>query len=209
MHHRFWGQFLRWINAASGGAGSDTVRLETDRMQYSLGDNVQVTVWLKDATGRPLGDEVVQAELKTFSGDVSTVDLARDPEVPGRYFGTINKLAAGAYQIAVRGPNIAQLLPPGSDNSHAVATITVHGSDSVEMLNTQCNRALLEQIAQITGGQVIPPTALEEVLELVSFTPHVTETTERKPIWNHWSSLLVVLGCMFTEWTVRKSKGLV
>ncbi|HEX3601361.1 MAG TPA: hypothetical protein VHU84_14510, partial [Lacipirellulaceae bacterium] len=169
MHHRFWGQFLRWINAASGGTGSDTVRLETDRVQYGLGDNVQVTVWLKDATGRPLGDEVVQAELKTFSGDISTVDLARDSEVPGRYFGTINKLAAGAYQIAVRGPNIAQLLPPGTDNTHAVATITVHGSDSVEMLNTQCNRALLEQIAQITGGQVIPPTALEEVLELVSF----------------------------------------
>jgi hypothetical protein len=166
-------------------------------------------VWLKDATGRPLGDEVVQAEVKPFSGEVSTVELARDPEVAGRYFGTVNKLAAGAYQISVRGPNIARLLPAGADNSHTVATISVHGSDSVEMLNTQCNRALLEQIAQITGGQVIPPTAIEEVLELVSFTPQVTETTERKPMWNRWSSLLIVLGCLFTEWTVRKSKGLV
>ena len=47
---------------------------------------------------------------------------------------------------------------------------------SVEMMNTECNRPLLEQIAQITGGQVIPPTAIGEVLQLVSFTPEVSET---------------------------------
>ncbi len=209
MHHRFWGQFLRWINAASGGSGTDTVRLETDRMRYAPGEDVRITAWLKDTTGRPLGDELVQAEIKTFSGETSTVDLTRDPEVVGRYCGVINKLTTGAYQIGVRGPNIAQLLPPGADNSRAIATITVRGSYSVEMSNTQCNRALLEQIAQITGGQVIPPTALEEVFELVSFTPQITETTERDPLWNRWSNLLVVLGCLFTEWTVRKTKGLV
>jgi hypothetical protein len=77
------------------------------------------------------------------------------------------------------------------------------------MLNTQCNRALLEQVAQLTGGQVIPPTAIGEVLELVSFTPDVVSKVERTPLWNRWSSLLIVLGCLFTEWVVRKSKGLV
>jgi hypothetical protein len=80
---------------------------------------------------------------------------------------------------------------------------------SIEMMNTECNRPLLEQIAQITGGQIIPPTAIGEVLQLVSFTPEVNTTIERSPLWNRWSNLLLVLGCLFTEWMVRKGKGLV
>ena len=85
----------------------------------------------------------------------------------------------------------------------------MRATDSIEMLNTQCNRPLLEQIAQMTGGQVIPPTAIGEVLELVSFTPEVRERIERTPLWNRWSNLFIVLGCLFTEWVVRKAKGLV
>jgi len=53
-HHRFWGQFLRWLTAANTGAASDIIRIQTDRTRYSQGEAVDVTVWLKDATGRPL-----------------------------------------------------------------------------------------------------------------------------------------------------------
>jgi hypothetical protein len=212
MHHRFWGQFLRWITAANTGAGNDLVRLQTDRTRYGKGEPVEVTVWLKDPTGRPLEGETIEAEARTFNGEAVGVELMPDPELAGRYFGTITDLATGAYQIGVRGKIIDTLLPAGSEASQAsvaTATITVRATDSVEMLNTQCNRALLEQIAAMTGGQMIPPTAMSEVLELVSFTPEVTETTERKPLWNRWSNLFIVLGCLFTEWIVRKGKGLV
>jgi hypothetical protein len=212
MHHRFWGQFLRWITAASTGTGNELVRLQTDRSRYSKGEPVEVTVWLKDPTGRPLEGESIQAEARTFNDEAMTLDLTADPEVSGRYFGTFNDLMAGAYQVGVRGDVIDELLPPsgeGGEASGAIATITVRAADSVEMLNTQCNRALLEQVAEMTGGQVIPPTAMSEVLELVSFTPEVTETIDRKPLWNRWSNLFIVLGCLFTEWIVRKGKGLV
>jgi hypothetical protein len=67
----------------------------------------------------------------------------------------------------------------------------------------------LEQLAQMTGGQVIPPTAVGEVLELASFTPDVKEQTQSTPLWNRWSNIVLVLGCLFTEWIVRKAKGLV
>jgi hypothetical protein len=85
----------------------------------------------------------------------------------------------------------------------------LRATDNVEMMNTQCNRALLEQVATLTGGQLIPPTAIDEVLQLVSFTPEVSERVDRTPLWNRWTNLLLVLGCVFTEWTVRKLKGLV
>jgi hypothetical protein len=208
MHHRFWGQFMRWITAADTGVGSEIVRLQTDRTRYTAGEPVEVTVWIKDVDGRPIAEESIAAEARTFSDEAITINLTSDPEVAGRYYGTFNDLMAGAYKIGVRGAIVEKLLP-AADADQSLATITVRGAEGVEMMNTQCNRALLEQVAQVTGGQVIPPTAIGEVLELMSFTPDVVNKVERTPLWNRWSSLLIVLGCLFTEWVVRKSKGLV
>ena len=208
-HHRFWGQFLRWLTAANTGAGSEIVRLQTDRTRYSQREPVEVTVWLKDSSGRPLAGETIEAEARPFNGEPQTVELTPDKQVPGRYFGIFDSLPAGAYKVAARGKVIEQLLPKPEDVAKAQTSIAVQRVGSIEMLNTECNRPLLEQIAQITGGQVIPPTAIGEVLQLVSFTPEVSESIQRSPLWNRWSNLLIVLGCLFTEWTVRKAKGLV
>jgi hypothetical protein len=209
MHHRFWGQFLRWITAAGAGAGSDVVRLQTDRTRYADGEPVEVTVWLKDPGGRPLEGEDIQVAARTFNNESLSVEMTPDPQVPGRYFGTLTNMAAGAYQLAVRGKVVDELLKQAAQADEVKATITITASDSIELMNTQCNRALLEQVAQMTGGQVIPPTALSEVLQLVSFTPEVSESIQRTPLWNRWSNLFIVLGCLFTEWAVRKAKGLV
>ncbi len=208
MHHRFWGQLLRWITASNAGAGTDLVRLQTDRTTYLTGEPVEVTAWLKDANGRPLAGETIEAKALSFDQAAMSVELAADDEVPGRYFGKLDRLPAGAYQVTVEGAVVDKLVPEGAADS-VVSTITIRAGDSIEMMNTQCNRALLDQVAKITGGQVIPPTAIDEVLRLVSFTPDVSERVERTPLWNRWFNLLLVLGCVFTEWTVRKAKGLV
>jgi hypothetical protein len=209
MHHRFWGQLLRWITASGAGAGTDMVRLQTDRMRYTAGEPVEVTVWLKDKTGAPLAGQTIQAEARTFEDAAENTELTPDTDVTGRYFGTFPQLAAGAYNITVKGAVIDQLLTSDPDTELVKATISVRATDNVEMANTQCNRALLEQLAQMTGGQVIPPTAIGEILQLNSFTPEVVERTESTPLWNRWSNIVIVLGCLFTEWIVRKTKGLV
>jgi hypothetical protein len=170
---------------------------------------VEVTVWLKDASGRPLAGEQIQVEARTFDDIAKSTELTPDAVVPGRYFGTLSDLTAGAYQIGVHGRIVDELLQPEGDTKPTPATITVRATDNIESLNTQSNLPLLEQVAQLTGGQVIPPTAIGEVFELVSFTPEVHERIERTPLWNRWSNLIIVLGCLFTEWIVRKSKGLV
>jgi hypothetical protein len=209
MHHRFWGQMLRWITAAEAGAGTDQVRIQTDRTHYAAGENVDVTVWLKDTSGRPLPGETVTAEAKTLAGSVASIELTPDSEVAGRYYGTLSALPAGAYQIVPTGTAIDDLLPAEGDAPLAQSTITIRATDSIEMLNTQCNLALLEQLAEVTGGQVISPTALGEVLELASVTPQTSEQVQRTPLWNRWTYLFLIFGCLCTEWVVRKATGLV
>lgn len=210
-HHRFWGQTLRWITAAQVGSGSDRVRIETDRNRYERGQPVEVTVWLSDQRGRPVKEAGLKVQARSLGETVATIEMRPDGGVAGRYVGSFGRLPMGTLGIVPAGELVEGLLK--EENQQVVAEpvqtlITVEASSGIELVNTQANRPLLEQIATLTGGQALPPTAVEEVFRLMSLDPEVTEQTTRTPIWNRWTNLLIVLGCLFTEWAVRKHKGL-
>ena len=150
----------------------------------------------------------MEASARILNETSATISLKSDEQVPGRYFGTFKGLEPGAYEVILKGSVIEDLL--ASANVPSVSSmISIEESDNIELLDTHPNLALLEQIAQITGGQVVPPTAISEVLQLASLSPEVNETVSRTPLWNRWMNLWIVLGCLFFEWIVRKQKGLV
>ncbi len=208
-HHRFWGQMIRWITAEDQGSGTDMLRLSTDKNRYSLQESIEVTVWLKDQTGRPLAGQMLQVCARTLESDVASAELVGDPDVAGRYFCTLESLPTGAYEIVVTGSVVDQLFSSDEEKLPLRSMITVDAGDNLEMVDTRCNRTLLEQVAELTGGQVVPPTAIAEVLQLASLSPEVNETVRRTPLWNRWTNLWIVLGCLVVEWIVRKQKGLV
>ncbi len=208
-HHRFWGQMLRWITATNLGSGFDLVRLSTDQTRYGVNQPVEVTVWLKDQTGRPLADQEVQVVARVLDETVASVPLVADDEIAGRYSAAIKGLTAGAFEILVEGAVVDQLLASQTEQTNVRALVSIEASDSLEMMDTRCDRALLEQIAKTTGGRVVPPTAVAEVLQLASLSPEVHENVERIPLWNRWANLWIILGCLFVEWIVRKARGLV
>jgi len=215
-HHRFWGQLLRWITARNLGSGTEMVRMSTDKNRYYPQEPVEVTVWLKDKTGRPLAGQTLQVSARTFENDMASTELIGDPDVAGRYFCSLESLPSGSYEITVTGSIVDELLAStegseasDNDKSHVHSMITIDAGDNLEMLDTRCNRLLLEQVAEITGGQVVPPTAIAEVLKLASLSPEVHETVRRIPLWNRWTNLWLVLSCLVVEWIVRKQKGLV
>ena len=79
---------------------------------------------------------------------------------------------------------------------------------NAEMNDTRSNPALLARIAELTGGQVIPPTAVSEVPNLVALAPNVIETQSHQPLWNRWWCLAVLSGCLIIEWIARKRMSL-
>ncbi len=208
MHHRFWGQMLRWVTSSSIGSGSEQLRLITDQTRYQIHEPIEITAWLKDETGRPVAGQSLRVELRMLEGKVATVELESDSNVAGRYFNTLSHLKPGVYEIVATGPAVEKLASADHFEG-ARRLITIEQSENIEMLDTSCNRPLLEQIAHMTGGQVVPPTAIGEVLRLASLSPEVNETIHRTPLWNRWANLWIILGCLSLEWIVRKRKGLV
>ena len=92
---------LRWITAAESAAGSETIRLSTNRNRYQINEPVEVTVWLKDQSGRPLSDQSIETVARTLDGPVSSVEMKGDEDVAGRYFAKVADLAPGTYESAL------------------------------------------------------------------------------------------------------------
>lgn len=212
LHYRFWGQLLRWAVATDLAAGSEMVSVRTDRSDYHTDDSVQVVVRLNDDEGNPVLDAKVEAVATGASNSQVTVPLEPDSTVPGRYVGQFDRLPSGIYRVEPIGDAVETLLQPDDDeasvNSAATASFTVRSNLNRELLDTRCDRALAQQIADASGGQVLPPTAIGEILKLTDLEPVITEKTETLPLWVQWKFLWIVFGCLFSEWVIRKRMGL-
>lgn len=210
LHYRFWGQLLRWAIASDLGTGSELVRIRTDRPEYGRGDAVQVDVRLQQESGTPLGDAVVEVVAMQADAADRLIPLAPDPDEPGRYRAALDDLPPGIYRIEPRGDAVDKLLSTFDRDDEPVpaASFTVRQPLDRELLDTRSDRALAQQIADASGGQVLPPTAIAEVLEMLDLQPIVEQSIQRQPLWVQWKYLWIVLGCLLSEWIVRKHKGL-
>ena len=70
------------------------------------------------------------------------------------------------------------------------------------------NRALLENLANKTGGRVIELEELETfAASLPSQRAPITEV-HRLPLWHQGPLFLIALACFVAEWFIRRRKGL-
>jgi hypothetical protein len=214
LHYRFWGQLLRWAIATDLASGSQLVSIRTDRSDYQYGDRVEVVVRLRDEAGNVVANAEVKAAAITEGNSRTETPLQSDASEPGRYLGSFDRLPAGIYRVEPAGADVDRLQSAGSvattGRGVAVATTSfaVRSPLNRELLDTRSDRALAQQIADATGGQVLPPTAVSEVLALTNLDPIVTEATDVLPLWVQWKYLWIVFGCLCSEWAVRKHRGL-
>jgi hypothetical protein len=215
LHYRFWGQLLRWAIASDLDLGTDRVSIRTDRPDYRFGEPVSIVVRLADTAGAPLKDAEVQAIATSADDSRVAITLQPDETASGRYVGSFERLRTGVYRVEPAGAEVDRLLAAdGADQAKAqptgavVASFTVRSPPPRELLDTRSDRALAQQIADASGGQVLPPTAVAEVLRLTNLEPIVAEKTETLPLWVQWKFLWLVFGCLFTEWSIRKYLGL-
>jgi len=207
-HHRFWGQLIRWAVARDLATGSKTVKISTDKPRYELSDSVQVVTQLMELDGNAVRDATVNATASLDNKVVSTITLATDPNVSGRYVGRFDTLSPGNYKIAVRGSEVTRLLQEEKFTGDIEVAAVIEPPILTEATDLRSNRPLLAEIAAATSGQVIHPTTIEEVVRLAALTPHVEEETTHQPLWNRWVFLWIILGCLVVEWILRKKTGL-
>lgn len=211
FHHQFWGQLVRHLTSAELASGDGAIRIQTDRSQYTEGSEPRVRVRLRSTDGQPvrggslnLHCESVENTADRTASEIASIEMQEDQQVPGTYLATIPVLNPGVYRTWASGDPIQT-----SESESISANFTVQASAGLESLMTQANPVLMRQIAETSGGLAIEPSLVREIPNAVSLSPEITEARLTKPLWNRWSCLWTIVGCLSAEWFLRRRRGLI
>ncbi|MFK8113898.1 MAG: hypothetical protein AB8B91_16975, partial [Rubripirellula sp.] len=210
LHHKFWGQIIRWSVTDRLSAGTDLVRLGTDRTLYKSGEAISVQARLLNADRSPVLDVPVQAKF-VFENEIArTIDLIPDPRNQGLLHGEVRDLRQpGKYRIELSGDAIDELLKIEATGAQTVGLeIGVEAAaKNVERLDVAADDTVPRQIADWTGGTVVDLANADSVLS--NLGPKSTFARERwtVPLWNRWPVIGLFLGGLSLEWIVRKRTG--
>ena len=199
-HRRFWRQVIFWL-AHKEDQGENQIKVALDRRRIAVGQKVDVTVTARDAKNAPIADALIETKVTRNGAEGAPVTVetyAQGSERRGSFYETS---IPGEYTVTVTATRNGQAL--GRDS----ARFEVYQDDR-ELENPAADRALLRQIAEITGGQSLPPEKLQAYLESLdgaTYTESESQTEHR--IWDNWPFFLVFTTSLTLEWWLRKRHG--
>ena len=206
IHHRFWGQVVRWASTGKLGAGNTLVRFGPLSPHARSGEGIKIQARIAEGVPDVGPDFLVAARVvKSGSkpGEASAVVPLRAVAGRSRLFeGTAPGLPEGSYTIALDAPSLASSDPIGD------ASLTVAPRETSERVELAADRAPLDHLASATGGKVFTPESAGEIPALLKARVKTTTRTEETPLWDHPAALIVFLGIVGAEWVLRKRVGL-
>lgn len=203
---RFWRQMARWLV-------TDTPARITLRAEPSAdGEGVTLHAIVRDRAFRPLDTARVSFTVQRNdatpapgSGPAfAAVTLPGDavPDHPGEFAATLALRDAGAYRAWV------DVSASSTEEGGRAEVGWVSDPVAEEFAALEPNRALLEEIARRTGGEVISQDELLRFAERLPQRAAPMMETRAWPLWQQSWVLLAVLGCFIAEWFLRRRKGL-
>jgi hypothetical protein len=216
FHHKFWGQVIRW--SASDKplvAGNEYVRFGTREPVYRTGQAVEFIVRLSELTRTLSPDALAGVRLYRRGPGSSEQPLALIPlqRRDGRsreLETTFRDLPPGDYAAEIVIPDLAEQLkdPQSPDGSSLRATFQIAPPETSELSELHANRALLEDIARRSGGQLLEAEEAGDLLERLRQTIATRKVEVETRLSRSWWSLVLLLVLLTAEWIVRKSSGL-
>jgi hypothetical protein len=163
---------------------------------------------LRQLDGKVVSGANLQVEAYQRDNLLSNITLKEDPSRPGSYHAVLSGVPMGAVRLNLLGDRIKELLASENYNNALETTIAIDPNAMLELRNPLCDMPLLREIAQASGGMVVPPTGLEAALRQLNLDPETSETISKITLWNRWDLFYLFLGCLTIEWIGRKLLGL-
>lgn len=201
-----WRQLVRWLVADVPAR----VQLTVEPLLADANGAVQLQVRVRNEKFQPVDEGVVTIEVEpvvfvgTEGAAGATLRLEAEPALsePGLYQATYVPRQTGGFKVTALVKNNS-----GADLGRAEAGWS---SDlaAEEFRSLTPNVALLEDLARKTGGQVVAVDALDKFTrQLPQLRAPVMETWSY-PAWHTPLMFAFALGCLLTEWGLRRWKGM-
>ena len=217
-HHRFWGNVLRWGAGAKLRDGNAYARIGTDRIHYAPGDRVRIRVRLMDADSLPMDGLSVSCTVLDPRGAKKTFPLRSRELANGTYEGEFGETdPVGAYTIEISCKEAQRKLGDKWPEKFATSFEVKTSFTPVEYAHLSSDRALADEMAKLTGGEVVMlssstnhTSSLFPVPCSLDFGTGRTEVVDHieNHIWDHPSAFIVLAAALILVWILRKRRGL-
>jgi uncharacterized membrane protein len=197
---RAWRQLVRWLVADV--PGPVEVRAEPQGDAQTM----RLEVRARDAKFEPVENARVTVKLQRVGATGADAEITLPAEAsakePGVYTASYIPRESGGYRVTATVANESG----GSAGTAETGWSTNLDGEEFRLLSP--NRALMEQLARKTGGEVVSPDRLEKfVREMPARKAPITETLT-EPLWHTSWMFLFALGCFLGEWGLRRRSGL-
>ena len=211
IHHRFWGQVVRWAGSGMLSVGNRVVRHGPLKPRVDEGEGVRLQARIaEDVAGLP-PDLLIAARV--FRRDSATEAVAVVPLRPvlgqPRVFeGTAPGLPEGAYVIRLDAPQLLAISESQGAGPIPEAPLEVAPRDTSERVELAAARDPLERLAAATGGKVFTDTQAAQLPAYLKARTRPVERSEETPLWDHPGTLILFFAILTAEWILRKRAGL-
>jgi hypothetical protein len=205
---RFWIQTVRFLVESRSLKGRRRGYIQTDRDYYEIGDRINITAQLQDASFQPLAMPEVHASLAVGDEPPLGVTLKQIPNQPGEFEAVVTARRTG--QHVVRVVDLPDTAGPEAVRIEASYRVDL---PTVEQNQLWLNKPLLVDMARRSKGRYFE---LDQLDELAKEVPDASETFQvRGRPEMLWSTNLgglstggLLLGCLVVllgvEWGIRK-----
>ncbi len=208
-HHdmdKAWRQLTRWLVTDV----PNRVDLATEPQLEDPNGAVSLQIRVRDPKFQPLDNARVTVEVQPvmFEGtsglQTNTVRLQAEASVaePGLYQTTYVPRTTGGYR--------ATALATNSDGIEVGRAVAGWSTDlaAEEFRSLAPNVALMEALAQKTGGQIVPAEKLAAFARSLPHRSAPIMDSWTYPLWHTPAVFSFALACLLSEWGLRRWKGL-
>ena len=196
-HETFWRRMLRWL--VDGVPDQITAELPADRVEP--GQAVTILATVGDANFEEINNSAVIASVTHPDGDFTDRRMEWTAEADGEYRATFIPPAEGFYEVRIEALSGDELI--GED----VTWLQVAPSDA-EYYDSTMRTALLDRIADETGGRRYTPDTVASLPDDVQFVGGGVTVVEERDLWDMPVLLLLLGTLVLGEWGYRRFRGL-
>jgi len=197
FHELFWKQMLRWLVSDV----PDPVGVAAEKNSYSRDETVAIRAEVNDPSFTLLNNAHITAQVKSPSGQMSSLRFAWEVEKDGIYSAPFKAEEEGTYEITSEAFQ--------GDKSLGKAKSNFRVAESTEEFhNAAMNVGLLKRLAAETGGRYYSPKEARTLPEDLSYTDAGSSRLEEKDLWDMPFLFVLLVGLVSAEWAFRKRKGL-
>ncbi|MDX1951711.1 MAG: hypothetical protein SFY81_05975 [Verrucomicrobiota bacterium] len=198
-HYRFWSQVVRWMSHQRHLSEREGIRLIYSPEAPRRGDTLFLQASVLDKSGFPLEQGEVSVTITSPSGRSEHLPLLPSEEGWGVFQNRYVAQEGGDYNLAV----IAE-----KEERRLETKINV-SQPQLEVVGRPINRAIFQEISQISGGTNIDVSAFDQLVKQISVLPEPRARQKRHRLWSSpWLGAGILL-LLTLYWIGRKRAGLI